>query len=70
MAAPVTANYSLPLSVYGHVALQNTVRNGFTLIDAALKSLQDQVTAHRQEFEDLATVLDDSNSALINHDPH
>lgn len=59
---PVTANYSLPLSVYGHVALQNSVRAGFTLIDTALADLRADVLA-------LQTAANDSNSAHFNGDP-
>lgn len=60
MAAPVTANYQLPLSVLGHVQLQNTVRNGFTLIDAAIKALDTRVDAI-----ELGLGTTDSNSRFL-----
>jgi len=58
---PVTANYSLPLSVYGHVALQNTVRSGFTLLDTALAALAARVAVVEAAVESI-----DSNSVGFN----
>jgi len=66
---PVTANYSLPLSVYGHVALQNSVRTGFGLIDTALAAVAARVTALEADVLAVQTGLNDSNSQFFTGDP-
>ena len=54
---PKTPNLGLPLKVHGHVALQNTVKQGFEIIDAELASLDQRLAA-------LEGAINDSNSLI------
>lgn len=67
--APMTSNYSLPLSVHGHVALQNTVRSGFTTLDTVIAALAARVTALEADVLATQTKLNDSNSQFFDGDP-
>jgi|GEM_PF-6807146 len=58
---PKTATLDLPLKVQGHVALQQTVKTGFELIDAAFAALQARVVA----LEAFQAGVEDSNSPGI-----
>lgn len=62
-ANPRTTNLGLPLSVAGLVALQNSVKRGFELIDQAIGALQGgQLNAASVAYEP-----DESNSEGTSH---
>lgn len=64
--SPQTANLGLPLRVAGVVALQQTVKRGFELIDAAIAALQSGTGIRAEEIAYDGGDAGDSNSTATN----